>query len=56
MSFFNITKAGMYQLENDIEALSDAHAVLAYSRAVATAPPGANGTPMTVIPFEAATP
>ena len=37
-------------------ALSDARAVLAYSREVATAPPGANGTPMTGIPFEAATP
>ena len=38
------------------QRLSDAHAVLAYSREVATAPPGANGTPMTVIPFEATTP
>ena len=38
------------------QRLSDARAVLAYSREVATAPPGANGTPMTVIPFEAATP
>ncbi len=36
--------------------LSDALAVLAYSREVATAPPGPNGTPMTVIPFEPATP
>ena len=38
------------------QRLSDARAVLAYSREVATAPPGANGAPMTVIPFEAATP
>ncbi len=38
------------------QRLSDARAVLAYSREVATAPPGPNGTPMTGIPFEAATP
>ncbi len=39
------------------QRLSDAaRAVVAYSREVATAPPGPNGTPMTVISFEAATP
>ena len=38
------------------QRLSDARAVLTYFREVATAPHGPNGTPMTVIPFEAATP
>ncbi len=48
--------AGALARDRPRQRLSDARAVPAYSREVATAPPGANGTPMTVIPFEAATP
>jgi len=48
--------AGALARDRPRQRLSDAHAVLAYSREVATAPLGPNGTPMTVIPFEVATP
>ncbi len=51
-----VMHAGTLARDRPRQRLSDARAVLAYSREVATAPPGPNGTPMTVIPFEPATP